>query len=465
MHESKKQKPVPLKVLLDGVEKANKADIQVYTSGHLNYNNLYKPSVLITNFWDTSKDTTPGSQRKSYFVMPTKLEDNVNMMKKSWAEFTINTSLVSSHKLSTSLVLDSEESKIKKLSPVSPIKTQFAGFFQETSSEDDGLPVKERTKEPVQKEELDLPELQLLKFKCAGTKRSGNGDITAEYHFLPSYLAGLTKKDQLKMLKLFNKEYLRKNDLLENDLTKHTIVEGHKRKLMKELLKISDVSPLHFKRLQIFRDCFEDVCNNSANAYELYVQLLLASQPGEQCKTFLVQLHSVSSKAVKTCDVDEAMKNVKALEKKAKAALKKNEKFRNELETEMLKSQTRLREELYSPVEIKRPTKEYHAPTLQEQFLFKKYQILALWDEIQELNQKMKDNLTFEGHVFITEEEIKNAEARALKLYSSNKLLERTCKDLDADIKRVLGKQKVKRDVQEEVKYLLNKFLSYDDDK
>nr|XP_033791568.1 uncharacterized protein C6orf118 homolog isoform X2 [Geotrypetes seraphini] len=458
MHESKNQKPVPLKVLLDGIEKANQEEIQTYTIGHLNCNNLYKPQVLIQkNFWRSNQELTR-SRGKSHFSMPPKLEERVKLMKNSWADFTIKTSLISSSKNVTSQVLSKGESKMKKLRPVSPIQSQFTGFFQESGSEDKGQDAEEKTNEPVLKDELELPDLQLLKFKPVGGRRIGIMDSIAEYHFLPSYLAGLTKTEQFNMFKRFNKDYLKKEDLLEKEITRNKIAEDHEKKLMKELLKLGNINPLHFQRLKVFSDCFQDVCNNSVifgdllsqikNAYELYLEVLLDSHPDTQCKTFLVQMRDVKNRAVKTCEVKEAIKEVKDLEDKAKFVLLNNERLRNELKNELLKRQSDVEEEgEYLPPEVKESTKKHVTSTLQEQYLFKKYQILALWDEIQELKQEYAENSAFTGDSEITEEGLRYSE------------------DLDSKIQKALSKHKITKEIQQETKQFLKNFLSSGDGK
>ncbi|XP_009700036.1 PREDICTED: uncharacterized protein C6orf118 homolog, partial [Cariama cristata] len=56
-----------------------------------------------------------------------------------------------------------------------------------------------------------------------------------EYQFIPSYLAGATKTEQFDKLLRFQKEFVAKHELLQNDFTGSEVVE----------------------------EVFEDVCNNS----------------------------------------------------------------------------------------------------------------------------------------------------------------------------------------------------------
>nr|XP_009679549.1 PREDICTED: uncharacterized protein C6orf118 homolog [Struthio camelus australis] len=94
-----------------------------------------------------------------------------------------------------------------------------------------------------------------------------------EYQFIPKYLSGLTKTDQFKKCLHFHREFIVKHELLQNDFTGSKVLEQRERKPAKErkslkidgkeLQKIWDCDPLHFKQPQVAEKVFEDICDSS----------------------------------------------------------------------------------------------------------------------------------------------------------------------------------------------------------
>ncbi|XP_075452831.1 uncharacterized protein C6orf118 homolog [Ascaphus truei] len=453
MFKSKQQgKPIPLQKLLNGLERANKYDTQAYTSGHLNHNHLFKPQVLDEKaFWKSGKKSIRFSLQSRQLqdqIFHSATEKRVKKMKDALANFTIKTSFVPGHsKIKPSVRFSTV---IKSLAP--SINTQFPGSFLQSEPQETCMEKQEyeELRPSFQSEELDLPELNLLTFTC-GKYRNTFPDHAGENLFVSAYLAGLTKTDQFNMFAQFNRDFLRKEDLIE-DFSKNTSVERYERKLAKELLKIADIRPPHYARLRIFIETFGDICDNSnvfgsilsqiKNAYEFYIEFLLDSLPSTQYQVLMSEIEGMKKRAVKTQDVEEAILAVEKLEHEAQVALDVNDQLRNQLEAELTNNTTNdnvTRSLLDSAV--KKSNEKSHYQTLVDILEAKRYEILAMCSEVERLEQEIRKHMTNAVNAQATEQCIKDV------------------KDLDSEIKIALTKQKMTLENQAEIKHLMKNIV------
>ncbi|KAJ1152733.1 hypothetical protein NDU88_005508 [Pleurodeles waltl] len=324
-------------------------------------------------------------------------------------------------------------------------------------------------------EELEPPEVKLIKFKPVKNRRTCLQDHQREYTFVPLYLAGLTKRDQMTMLLQFDKDFLKTQDLLElNDFNKNITVQNLENKMTQELMRSSDSCPPHFQRLQIISGCFEDLCNESVifghllgqikNVYDGYLNCLLDSHPEEQYEILLEQIRSMKIRAVDSNDVRQAKHDVKKLEEEAFASLEKNEQLRNQLETVAKRNSEVLGIESEQNIVIGEPGEKHNTPTLVEQFETKRRQVFAAWQELQEVEQHVKEHMAHVTDAHTVERYIQDAKTETTELETSNIFLERACKNVESNVQKALDKQTIKLEDQEEIQLLLRKFLLPEDE-
>ncbi|XP_070589927.1 uncharacterized protein C6orf118 homolog isoform X1 [Erythrolamprus reginae] len=238
--------------LLDDVEKSHKSEIRLYVSGHLNPNKLFKPRKSAKhNYWVSSKKTTSAKEDAHEIlgkVIRSKDVSPVPIRAKSASPPGYQSPVHrASFRAPVSLSLDTAAFKLQK----------------KDTPEDEDEEVGKFTK-PLIQEELDIPEMRLLKLRRLKSSRlCVTKEFKDDYRFLPSYLAGVTKKDQYNKFMQVQKEYIAKQDLLENDFIGSKSTERHEKKLAQALKNICDCRRPHFYRLQAIGQVFEDICNSS----------------------------------------------------------------------------------------------------------------------------------------------------------------------------------------------------------
>ncbi|KAM5165212.1 uncharacterized protein C6orf118 homolog [Mantella aurantiaca] len=461
---------MPLNKLLDDIELANKKDSWDYTGGHLNHNHLFKPPVLERKtFWSSGKNQQclqHGKLRSA--ITSSKSDEKGKKMKDVFRHFTVKTNLVQGLESKSASTLTPV---IKHFRPATPLNTPFASSILGTQSYGTFMKNLEHVygEESMQGEELELTDLKVLTFnyELYETKKHYND----EYKFIPTYMSGLTKTDQFKMFLQFNEEVLQKHHLTE-DFCKSSKVEYCKEKLTKELLNIAHIQPPHFARLQIFSETFGNICNISfvfgnilkqvKNAYELYVNCLLDSKSSLQHEVLLLEIAGMKKRPVKTEDVYKVGEKVKELEQKSWCALQHNDQLRENLKKiNLLTSDTNASEE--SPLESQeeKVDKQCCLPNEEHAFVAKRSKILKTCHAVKALEDEIRKNMTHMVNAEALELYIKEVQTETVKLQSSNTFLQRTNKDLDSEIKRLLMKQKLNLDKQEEIKCLVETFLKH----
>nr|XP_020826084.1 uncharacterized protein C6orf118 homolog isoform X2 [Phascolarctos cinereus] len=399
--------------LLNELQRIHRDDVKRYTSGHLNPNKLFNPNKP-TCFWSGSfgpirKQTVPKDQ----------FDEKSAKMKNALSEFSTNTALVSDASDSPgflkTLDIQSQSGLLPRL-PISDIALE-----QKLKEE------RKKLHDEMFKKDLRLPELRLLKYKSTKNSRQclSSSSSRDEYQFISSYLSGVTKKDKFLKFLQFEKDVVAKKDLVESDFTGGKVAISHEKKLEQELQKIHDNTPSQFNRLHVFGNIFEDICNSSLmfgdllkevkNEYELYMAILLDSQPSIQYKTLLAQVKGIEKRTVMSSDIEEARDEVKRLVKVAKEALERNEELRSELELEELLSKTPSTKSESPESEVT----EEKMLTLTEKIEEKRCEILSKWVEICALEKNIKTNLTHAGIANIIENSIKSIEDSELRIKES----------------------------------------------
>uniref|UniRef100_I3MVM0 Chromosome 6 open reading frame 118 n=1 Tax=Ictidomys tridecemlineatus TaxID=43179 RepID=I3MVM0_ICTTR len=402
-----------LRKLLHRLQREHKEDVLLYTSGHLNPSRLYRPPETHLPAWcGTSR---PKGEAASAVGRPP--DRNVAKMKDAWAHFTINTALLP------------DEVRNQRLFRYLNPQARASHTCREDSTPRQGEKADRGTGFPEgrRREELRLPQMKVLRCREPGSSRSCT--LTApgpdEYQYISSYLAGITKADRYQKFLSFQKQVLAKQDLLKSDFTGAKVAAGHEKKLEEKLQKICTCPPQELSRLQVLGEVFEDVCNSSLifgdilkevkDEYELYMTILLCSQPTEQYETYLAEAKELEKSPVQRGDIDQAREELRKLVKATRAALEHHNKLRDELEVEN---------------KLLRITKERSGKlideeqlTLTEKVEIQRCEILKKWDEIQDLEKQIKATLVHTGISGIAENKLKSIENEAIRLETSNRIL------------------------------------------
>ncbi|XP_065745244.1 uncharacterized protein C6orf118 homolog [Phocoena phocoena] len=438
-----------LRTLLNKLQKDHRDDVYMYTSGHLNPSKLYRPLETILYHWPNANRP----KEANVFGGEKPSDKKTKKTKGALAYFTINTAVGPNDAENTPL--------FRYLNPLT---------HGSHTSEEDLIPKKglreEGSPERPEREELRWPKMKVLKYKEVKSSREcamcppGRD----EFQYLSSHLAGITKADKYRKFLIFQKQVLAKQDVLKSDFTGSKVVTCHEKKLEQKLQKICVCDPEEFNRLQVFGEVFEDICNSSLifgdilkeikDEYELYMLLLLKTQPTEQYKTLLTHIQGLETRRVRTADVDQAREELRALVMAIKAALDRNDKLRSELELEcMLLQSTKKRSE--SPE--KNVMKEERL-TLIEKVEKKRCEVLNKWDEIQALEREIKTTLVHTGILHITENKIKSLETETIKLETANKILKKKIQFVENHVKRIMGKSKLSEGEQQNLWEFINEF-------
>ncbi|XP_019061008.1 uncharacterized protein C6orf118 homolog isoform X2 [Fukomys damarensis] len=397
-----------LRELLNRLQKDHREDICVYISGHLNPNKLYRPQESLLRHWHNAhrprwETVSPARTREAGGGKTAEMKDALSY-------FTINTTLLPSDAQNTKL--------FRYLNP-------GAQTSQTLHDPEDFIPKQilqqeealECPSEQRRREELRLPEMKVLRFKEAVSSRQCTLSPPSReaYHYVSSYLAGLTKADRYKKFLSFQKEVVAKQDL-KSDFTGSKVAISHEKKLEEELQKICTCNSQEFNRLQVFGDVFEDICNSSLifgdllkeikNEYELYMAILLDSHPTEQIKTLQAEVQGLEKGPVRPEDVHQAKRELRRLVQATKAALENNDTLRNELEMEHKLLQSAKEKSESSQKTI---IDEEHL-TLTEKVEKKRCEILNKWNEIQALEKQIKTTLVHTNISDIVESKIKSIE-------------------------------------------------------
>nr|XP_040139474.1 uncharacterized protein C6orf118 homolog isoform X1 [Ictidomys tridecemlineatus] len=475
-----------LRKLLHRLQREHKEDVLLYTSGHLNPSRLYRPPETHLPAWcGTSR---PKGEAASAVGRPP--DRNVAKMKDAWAHFTINTALLP------------DEVRNQRLFRYLNPQARASHTCREDSTPRQGEKADRGTGFPEgrRREELRLPQMKVLRCREPGSSRSCT--LTApgpdEYQYISSYLAGITKADRYQKFLSFQKQVLAKQDLLKSDFTGAKVAAGHEKKLEealrkstgsadadsrvkwkakrgrgdtggKKLQKICTCPPQELSRLQVLGEVFEDVCNSSLifgdilkevkDEYELYMTILLCSQPTEQYETYLAEAKELEKSPVQRGDIDQAREELRKLVKATRAALEHHNKLRDELEVEnKLLRITKERSE-----ETEKKVIDEEQLTLTEKVEIQRCEILKKWDEIQDLEKQIKATLVHTGISGIAENKLKSIENEAIRLETSNRILNKKLEANENHLKQFMRKSKISEEEQQKLWEFIKKYTKLEE--
>ncbi|XP_028023268.2 uncharacterized protein C6orf118 homolog [Balaenoptera acutorostrata] len=442
--------PCNLRTLLNKLQKDHRDDVYTYTSGHLNPSKLYRPLETILYHWPNANRP----KEANVFGVEKPSDKKIKKMKDALAYFTFNTAVGPN---------DAENT---------PLFRYLNSLTQGShTSEKDLIPKKGLREggspERPKREELRWPKMKVLKYKEVKSSRECATCPPGrdEFQYLSSHLAGITKADKYRKFLSFQKQVLAKQDVWKSDFTGSKVATCHEKKLEQKLQKICVCDPEEFNRLQVFGEVFEDICNSSLifgdilkeikDEYELYMLLLLKTQPTEQYKTLLTHIQGLETGRVRTADVNQAREALRTLVMAIKAALDRNDKLRSELELERtLLQSTKKRSE--SPE--KNVMKEERL-TLIEKVEKKRCEVLNKWDEIQALEREIKTTLVHTGILHITENKIKSLETETIKLETANKILKKKIQFIENHVKQIMGKSKLSEGEKQNLWEFIKEFV------
>ncbi|XP_048392442.1 uncharacterized protein C6orf118-like [Stegostoma tigrinum] len=451
-----------LRQLLHQLEKSQKADIHAYSFGHLNQRNLNKiPRHLDTSVsWKSAKKPAPLKKEKKCRSFQQLSDANV---KKMTAAF------VDCHLMSSTVPI-----LPTRLSPVCNNLNQSSARASQNICNGSTIPqTKPCSGSPhieiqtipdrLAKEELELSNLMLIKprpQKCIRLHSAHD-----QNHFVESYFAGLTRKDQFSKLLEFEENIVMKRDLLDRKApTGYKAVEKHEWKLTRELLKIEHLPRPNLRRLQVFSDVFEDICQDSPvlceilreikTEYDLYLMSLLESQPTDQHKVLLAELQGMTTRTVKTHHVEEVQQKVLSLEQEARLALQRNDKLRNELEAELSKLEP-LSEQQEEQSNLKYMKTRKQLPHGMEQVLSLRDRICKTTAMIQELENELKHSMVPCIITDALQSSFKDTLGEVAYLQKSSDFLRSKIKALENYIERTLINYKMTKEYRANFWYML----------
>ncbi|KAB5582061.1 hypothetical protein PHYPO_G00182830 [Pangasianodon hypophthalmus] len=421
-----------LKELLRSVEKAHKADIQTYSSGHLGPNRLtHKPLDCRPRkpIWNKPKCKDMGPSR---------------VQERSKMEASVEETIDALHSFTIATTQQKPRIQEKPESPSGELLTaDLRGALDRT----------------------EVAKLRKAKQETCAVSGMVEQDSCLFTH---SHEAGLTWRQH------FDTQVLRTKDLTTRKcLSGREAAKRHERKLQQALRKLPASGGPCRERLTVFSDVFDDVCHGSPafgsvlreikTEYDLYTKSLLSSQSPLQDKSACTPF-GVSTEAT---ELKEAAKRVLLLEQEAWRALEENDRVRIEYEDAQAKalpdqkenggSESRdtgqCDEDVFSGV------KQCELSSI-AQVEAKRQQVWEVWNEVQRLQKDIRETMVSTVTTSTLENCIRDSEDEIMNFAASNVLLQRTSKDLKQNISVVLSKAKVseetKKYVREEIWTTLN---------
>ncbi|XP_078086273.1 uncharacterized protein C6orf118-like isoform X2 [Mustelus asterias] len=445
-----------LRQLLHELEKSQKADIFAYSFGHLNHRNLHKiPRHQEASMsWKGAKKPPPYKKEKHCRSIQKSNDAEVKKMTDAFVDFSLMSSMVPTLPTVYSPALSGlDQSRARASQNISEDST----IPQTKSCSGSAYTEAQTSLDHFVKEELKLSDLMLMKPQSQKCARSLTGHD--QIQFVESYLAGLTRKDQFTSLLEFEKKFLMTEDLLEREaMSGYKSVAKHEWKLSHELMQIDHLPKPNLRRLQVFSDIFEDVCQESTIfceilreikvEYDLYLMSLLESQPMDRHKIFQAQLRGMNSRTVKTHHVEEVRQKVLSLEQEVKNALQRNDELRDELERELSKAESLCKQqEAPSTLKPLKPKKQLLSGV--EQVLSLRDSIYKTTVKIQELETELKHSMVPSIITDALQSSYRDTLGELSQLKKSNEFLSSKIKAQKNDIETTFIKYKVNKEDRE----------------
>ncbi|XP_046885283.1 uncharacterized protein C6orf118-like [Hypomesus transpacificus] len=424
-----------LQALLLAAETAHKADILTYSSGHLGPHSLaqHQPHPS-TPIWATSERVegpqpsspqTPGGQQ---------VQTQADRMKGALCEFTLATTLLKHGRT------EPETDDPPMASLTDTLTTQGKQSGPQTV--------------------VDTWELFLVRPAALGQTQAAPGESPGiQDHFwrTQSYLAGVTKRDQLKMMRQFDRLVVGRQGLQGRGCVAGSqAADRHARRLARELAKLPDQSWPSRERLRVFGDVFDDVCNGSPvfgdilgeikTEYDLYVTSLLDAQSAPN-SSVLAPLEALEEGGIEgAAELQEACQEVSRLGEEARRALEENDRVREEFRLS--------RDGLMGIPEGKGAGSRVEAATPQAEACVgpldrvqpHRRQVWDTWQEVQQLETEIRDTMVSTITTSAIERCIRDTKAEVMRLLASSDRYRTTNKELEGHISMVMTQAGVSQD-------------------
>ncbi|XP_053476452.1 uncharacterized protein C6orf118-like isoform X2 [Ictalurus furcatus] len=435
-----------LKELLHSMEKAHKADIQRYISGHLGpniltHNPLYcRPCKPIWNK-PKRKDTGP-----SHVQERSKMEARVEEAKVEEAKVEEVTDTLHSFSINTRL----QELRIEE---------------RPESTSGELLSIDLRGV-------LDMT--QLAKLRKAKQERCAVSSMVEQDSclFSLSHEDGLTWSDRLRWRQRFDTQVLGTKDLTTRKcLSGREAAKQHERRLQQALRKLPAGGGPCRQRLTVFSEVFDDVCDGSPvfssvlreikTEYDLYMKSLLFSQSPLQDKSACTPF-GASTEARKLKD---AARQVLLLEQEARSSLEENDSVRREYEDAQAKALVDQKEDGRGSESCETGQRDEVAFSEVKQCELssiaqveaKRQQVWEVWNEVQSLQKDIRETMVSTVTTSALENCIRDSEEEILNLAASNVLLLKTNKDLEQNVSTFLKvSEETKTRAWEKIRTTLN---------
>ncbi|KAL4641282.1 hypothetical protein GN956_G11923 [Arapaima gigas] len=324
--------------------------------------------------------------------------------------------------------------------------------LEQQEQEKDALLVVARVRNPAPP--LNHTELLLFKPNCAVEP----GGSQARCWMTRSHLAGLTRKEQLRMMQELEQHVLKKWDLWEPVwMSSSREAKRLERRLEKELQKLRGEEQLSRERLQVFSALLEDLCCRShvfgdslreiKREYDLYLNSL--GSTSDLMPDQMDTLGCVGSGVAGMQELEEARKEVSRLTEEVRGALEENNRVRQEIQS--LQGQTPEDKGVCrETVQDRQKLKECPAYSV-AQVQLRAHQVWRMWEEVQNLKKEMKEEMVPKVTVSVTEQRIRESKADIRKLLKSNRHLQKGNKNAERDISAVFTRSKAKDEMKEEL--------------
>uniref|UniRef100_A0A4W6D397 Translin-associated factor X-interacting protein 1 N-terminal domain-containing protein n=1 Tax=Lates calcarifer TaxID=8187 RepID=A0A4W6D397_LATCA len=358
--------------LLQAAEAGQKADILTLSSGHLGPRSLNQSqphTQTNQSFWKMSRsqEETPNplalQQRRTKALTYVKKKE----MKESPPEFTVSTG---------SEVSESGQDRAT------------GGLSHADRREDISLP------KIVDCSSNSLP-FQPRAF--SQKKPNSSSDPEGKQQFCSSHSdhEGLNNEDQLKTKQWFGRQFIAKQDPWAGI----NVAEMHERKLQKELKKLSVQSWPSRDRLAVFSDVFDDVCESSPVFGRILREIKVFPFPLYPLTYVVVLLQSLNTSLegldnskVREMELEDAEKEVSRLEEEARRSLQC-------VHAWLLC--------VWTDVSLSGLQDSGTTRGTTNSIQFKKLQVLNLWQEIQQLEEEIKERMVSTVTTTATERRIK----------------------------------------------------------
>ncbi|XP_047207368.1 uncharacterized protein C6orf118-like isoform X1 [Girardinichthys multiradiatus] len=418
--------------MLLAADAAQKADIFTYSSGHLGPRSLdQSPPAEEAKpcFWKTSQRKEEGIKRRQAQML--------GCVRKK--ENTSGAAFVDAE------VLRSKRDQARDYS-------SHAGTRKDTSPTETAY---------SSSNSLSLP------LKDVSQKESNCSSVQANLQFSlnDSNHETLDNEGQVEVKLRFEKADTAKQDVREGP----KVAEVCKRKLQKELKKLSGLSWPSRDRLAVFSDVFDDVCEGSPvfgrilreikAEYDLYINHLMDSHSSRDNVTLQALIQDIGEIKISDKDkVDYAEKEVCRLEEEVRGTLEENKRVQDELNNLLaVIQQSSIKNTSLSRNEDSGAAID-HTSIVQ----FRRLQVLNVLEEIQQLEGELQTKLASTVAAAASERRVKDLKTETINLIASNDRLRTINKDLQKNISLVLDRERPRRAITQMLWSEIHKDLQTD---